>query len=424
MTWEERLKLIGFCMLIKKSIVHQIGMLDERFTPGNYEDDDYSVRIRLEGYKLLLCKDAFIHHYGSVSFGEVPQSYIELMQRNRLKFVEKWGFQPDEACHIDLNHLKSIERPKNSAFRLLHIGSGLGGTLLRIKHEYPNAELFGYEVNENIAQAATKSVTIEHIELTQIGNQLSKTYFDYIFIQDPLFINIDSVMKLLKEDGTLITTYPHLLHYNVIRGMISGAISRQQLQALTLAEVEQIFNKASKDNFEITGIVMDQIPGADKEFVNSLAQIGRKNNLQLNEISGLLVKAKRIDKASEQKFIINQIVSQVDIEYYVTKLAQFDEQIMKEIIEKSNNGQVVELYNYLAVQLLDHDYANQALAFLKVAFELDQGKPSTMFNLGLTMYHMEQFSLALEWFELLPEKNEQVQSWMDQIRMNLYTKSV
>ena len=72
--WEQRLKLVGFCFLTKREVVENIGMLEELFSPGNYEDDDYSLRIRLAGYKLLLCRDTFIHHYGSVSFNSENQN--------------------------------------------------------------------------------------------------------------------------------------------------------------------------------------------------------------------------------------------------------------------------------------------------------------------------------------------------------------
>ncbi|WP_256759103.1 glycosyltransferase [Cohnella sp. WQ 127256] len=414
--WEERLRLIGYCMLIKKSIIDQIGLLDERFTPGNYEDDDYSMRIRQAGFKLLLCKDTFIHHYGSVSFREVSHSYKELMQRNSNKYTEKWGFQPDEANPIDLNYINAIDRPKNSYFRVLHMGCGLGGTLLKIKHTYPNAEVFGYEINESIVQAATKSVKISLMDIEHIQDQLEKNYFDYIIVQDPLVSNVVSLMEMLKEDGTLITIYPHLLHHNVIRDMISGAINRQQLQALTIVEVEQIFRGISFDNFEITGIVTDYLSNADKQFLNSLTDIVQRDNSKINEVIGMMVKAKRIDKVTEMKYIINQVVSQADLVYYVPRLAACDEQKIRQLVENSGAGQVVEMFNYLAVQLLDQEYLNQALAYLKAAFELDQGNSTTVFNLGLTMYRMGHFVLALDWFELLPEKNEQVLGWMSQIR--------
>ena len=66
--WIPKWKLVGFCLLIRREIYQQIGGLDERFTPGNYEDDDYSLRIWQTGHRLLLCTDTYIHHFGGVSF--------------------------------------------------------------------------------------------------------------------------------------------------------------------------------------------------------------------------------------------------------------------------------------------------------------------------------------------------------------------
>ena len=47
---ENRPSLIGFALLIKRKVIEQVGELDERFSPGNYEDDDYSLRVLLAGY--------------------------------------------------------------------------------------------------------------------------------------------------------------------------------------------------------------------------------------------------------------------------------------------------------------------------------------------------------------------------------------
>ncbi|WP_223226228.1 glycosyltransferase [Sporomusa sp. GT1] len=92
--WEERTRLVGYCMLIKAEVIAKIGLLDEAFSPGNYEDDDYSVRIRKAGYRLLLCRDTFIHHFGSVSFGEDNTCFNNLLASNRQKFTAKWGKEP------------------------------------------------------------------------------------------------------------------------------------------------------------------------------------------------------------------------------------------------------------------------------------------------------------------------------------------
>ncbi|MBQ7499219.1 MAG: glycosyltransferase family 2 protein [Selenomonas sp.] len=99
--WEERPHLVGFCYLFRREVYEAVGGLDERFTPGNFEDNDYSLRILEQGYKLLLLRDTFIHHWGSGSFKKVEQesrensqSYIALSMHNMQKFFEKWQLPP------------------------------------------------------------------------------------------------------------------------------------------------------------------------------------------------------------------------------------------------------------------------------------------------------------------------------------------
>ena len=43
--WEQKTRLVAFCMLIKREVINEIGNFDEIFTPGNYEDDDLCMRV-------------------------------------------------------------------------------------------------------------------------------------------------------------------------------------------------------------------------------------------------------------------------------------------------------------------------------------------------------------------------------------------
>ncbi|HRY28675.1 MAG TPA: glycosyltransferase family 2 protein [Elusimicrobiota bacterium] len=81
-------RLDGFCLLIKREVMKAIGLLDERFGPGGYEDYDYCLRARQAGYKLLLVEDAFVHHHGGKGYRD--QDYDAARERNRGLFVEKW----------------------------------------------------------------------------------------------------------------------------------------------------------------------------------------------------------------------------------------------------------------------------------------------------------------------------------------------
>jgi len=83
-------KLVGFCLVMKREVVESIGLLDESFGLGNFEDDDYCVRARKAGYYLVVAGDVFIHHYGNRSFKENKISYEKMMRENLRKFREKW----------------------------------------------------------------------------------------------------------------------------------------------------------------------------------------------------------------------------------------------------------------------------------------------------------------------------------------------
>ena len=89
-------RLAFLCTLIMREVIDSIGGLDERFSPGNYEDDDFCLRAQLAGFKAAIAKDVFIHHYGSKSFkADGNEAYKERLRINEKKFIDKWGATPD-----------------------------------------------------------------------------------------------------------------------------------------------------------------------------------------------------------------------------------------------------------------------------------------------------------------------------------------
>ena len=82
-----------FCAAFRKSLFEEIGPLDERFEIGMFEDDDYMRRVRDAGYRLVCAEDAFVHHFGEASLGDLAAegTYGELFHANRRRFEEKWG---------------------------------------------------------------------------------------------------------------------------------------------------------------------------------------------------------------------------------------------------------------------------------------------------------------------------------------------
>ncbi len=56
--------LLGFCTLIRRKVVEEIGPLDEGFGFGYLEELDYAVRARRAGWRLAVVPDAFVFHGG------------------------------------------------------------------------------------------------------------------------------------------------------------------------------------------------------------------------------------------------------------------------------------------------------------------------------------------------------------------------
>ncbi len=85
-------RAIGLCLCISRTVLEQIGGFDERFVMGNFEDDDFCVRVCAAGYAIYVCEDVFVHHFGSQSFAANKVDYAQTMEENWSRFAAKWGY--------------------------------------------------------------------------------------------------------------------------------------------------------------------------------------------------------------------------------------------------------------------------------------------------------------------------------------------
>ena len=83
-------RLVGFCLLMRRALLDEVGLLDEQFGLGNFEDDDFCLRARRAGYKLAIAQDAFVHHFGSRTFAGQGVDLPALLRENEAKFQRKW----------------------------------------------------------------------------------------------------------------------------------------------------------------------------------------------------------------------------------------------------------------------------------------------------------------------------------------------
>jgi GT2 family glycosyltransferase len=86
-------RLVFFCVAIKREVIEKVGLLDEDFSPGNFEDDDFCFRAIDAGFRLVIAEDVFVFHYGSVTHKALKLDYAKLLQTNRAKFEIKWPIE-------------------------------------------------------------------------------------------------------------------------------------------------------------------------------------------------------------------------------------------------------------------------------------------------------------------------------------------
>jgi GT2 family glycosyltransferase len=105
--------LTMFCLAMSRTTFRRLGPLDEQYEVGMFEDDDYSMQARAAGYRIVCAEDAFVHHFGGASFGELTATgqAAALFQANRRRFEAKWGVSwESHRRRPDLGYRQLVER--------------------------------------------------------------------------------------------------------------------------------------------------------------------------------------------------------------------------------------------------------------------------------------------------------------------------
>ena len=127
----ETFKLGFFFVAMPSWLVDRIGLLDEAFGIGMFEDDDYCLRAKKAGLKLLVVEDSFVYHKGSVSFSQLKSSeYQDLFSRNQSLFLTKhnasWALSDVASSYLrrfshDIEMISDSEGSSHSALQRIQV---------------------------------------------------------------------------------------------------------------------------------------------------------------------------------------------------------------------------------------------------------------------------------------------------------------
>ena len=416
--YEERLKLIGFAMLINRNALDKVKGLDERFTPGNYEDDDISYRIVKEGYKILLCRDSYIHHFGSVSFKKDIKKFSELLNKNRKKFCDKWQFDANEAFRIYVNLVRFLE---DKSKKILEVDSLAGATLLNLRNNKRDVELFGiasdkfediykvYNIKrlEKIDSNKYDMIFLHNYKLIldkqyilRINNSISKDGKLIIYIDDKDTIqvrNSDNMMKVLNDYMLDCGFKQNNFYKNIIGSNVVSLFIEYKLC----------------DDNTIEEDAMHYLEQSEIFYAEELLKILKKHNSENN---------KKIENLINMYHQLKFELRKVDFDYEIDERELLDLieeypfedksiciMITKEIINK------VKVLNQIAISHFNNKKYDKVLPYLKTSYDIDNSNQDTIFNLAYVLNYYGEKELALEYASKIEEKTEDIIKLINEI---------
>lgn len=170
--YSETAKLGFFCVAIRRDVIDKIGLLDEAFGIGMFEDDDLCVRAIKAGYRLLIAEGAFVYHKGSVSFSKLgAEKYQGLFFRNLAYFFEKhdaaWTYTDIAIAawkRLEQDMLRAMEGDRAAAARVRSRASLMTDTLSQSRRQEEAA------MQSSSAELSNRMTAKKHAELMEISN--------------------------------------------------------------------------------------------------------------------------------------------------------------------------------------------------------------------------------------------------------------
>lgn len=225
----EVMAVCGASMLIKRTLIEEIGALDEDFF-AYYEDMDLCYRTRLYGKKIVFVSKSVVYHVHAATSGEWSPFFTFLVFRNKL---------------------------------LLQLKNSHAGFLLKVLF------LYCWQV---IHEALVKGVNRKtHLKvLTSFAGKFPKFLMKRLYIRLIVKRKSDSMVlrRLTKaKDRVGVTTVKKVCVYNAYLPTMGGG---ENLTAHTIAYVNSIFPSASIDILCHETEAFDKSKFTGKEFVQML----------------------------------------------------------------------------------------------------------------------------------------------------------
>lgn len=222
--WEQRTRLCNPIDIVRNSVfVSSSGLcMNGRFhsfDSNSFPDDKIALFLRRNGYKMMVAKDAFCHHFGSVTLKSEVQKKgeAEYYLNGRKSFYQAYGVDPwgTGFCYAT-PFLKRVVGGESGHVDILGISCGFGANSLKIKEQIKeychNLDISLYNITdaqqyiEDLKGIGDEAQIISSI--SEARDFLSRRCYQYIVWEDDFLAGSSSelislVKKALAPGGTL-----------------------------------------------------------------------------------------------------------------------------------------------------------------------------------------------------------------------------
>jgi len=251
-----------FCVMIKRTLFDELGLLDEIFNPGMGEDGDFSIKAEMAGYKLVQVPteaprefgqgvtrmDFPIYHRGNGTFSADLHKKNVVVDRNTKILEERYGLKEkvpntlDQIYNICLTHESDI----NKLFPVLKkyteecssvVEMGVRGVfstyafLAGRPKKMTSYDIFtSLNINEALEVAKKENIDFKFIEADVLKIEIEET--DLLFIDTAH--TYEQLSQELKLHSGKVKKYI-LMHDTVSSAEVDLPITNNEKQGLTLA---------------------------------------------------------------------------------------------------------------------------------------------------------------------------------------------
>lgn len=165
----------GFCMLIKREVVEKIGLFDEIYRMGYFEEKDFSRRAIKAGYISVRSKASYVEHRDRLSFDKLGNR-DEIFKRNENIYNKKWG-KPINIAFVNPDE-PDIKEKQNAVNSFLKKGHYLY-IFSKKKRDFP-----AFKDHVNIKYFPVGKLFFNYIVLSKLWKRRRKKKIEIIIIDD------------------------------------------------------------------------------------------------------------------------------------------------------------------------------------------------------------------------------------------------